>query len=35
MCAVLQQIAESKAEGTPADRFLDLSGNDQEANQVC
>ena len=34
-CALLQQIAESKAEGTPADRFLDLSGNDQEANQVC
>lgn len=31
--ATLQQIAEAKAEGTPADRFLNLSGQ-EEADQV-
>jgi hypothetical protein len=30
-----QQIAESKAEGTPADRFLNLSGQEEEANQAA
>ncbi len=31
----MQAIAEARSEGTPADNFLDLSGQEEEANQVC
>ena len=34
MCVVVQAIAEARSEGTPADRFLDMSGQEEEANQV-
>jgi len=30
-----EQIAQAKAEGTPADKFLDISGTDEDANQAA